>query len=155
MKDISFSPQDGSSLRIGIVVANWNNDITNKLLRGCKQALKKNKVKATHITVVHVPGAFELPFAARTLIETESFDAIVVLGCLIKGETLHFEVIAQAVANGVMELNVDEEVPVIFGVLTCLTEQQAKKRSQGKENHGILWGQSAVHMALLKKQSLS
>jgi 6,7-dimethyl-8-ribityllumazine synthase len=112
-------------------------------------------VKAKNITCIEVPGAYELPFAARHLIKSKKkFDAIVVLGCLIKGETMHFEYIADAVAHGLMELNVDEDIPVVFGVLTCLNEKQAHDRAFGKNNHGISWGHTAVEMGLLKKKKV-
>lgn len=153
MKDAAplFAPINGSKLKIGIVLAKWNNEVTTGLLIGALQALNECKVLEKNITVVEVAGAYELPFAAKTLIQSKKkFDAVITLGCLIKGETMHFEYIASSVAQGLMELNVDEDIPVVFGVLTCLNEKQAVVRSRGKHNHGYGWGYTAVEMALLK-----
>lgn len=149
MKSGNFLKLDGSKLRVGIVMSRWNLEITESLLRGCKQGLRTCGVKSKNIFLQEVPGSFELLFGARTLIRSGKVDVVVVLGCLILGETAHFEVIAQAVANGVAELNVDEDVPVVFGVLTCLDEMQARVRSRGKNNHGVSWGMTAVEMGLL------
>lgn len=147
----SFSKLNGSGLRIGIVRARWNNEIPTSLLEGCKEALLKTRVKKQNITVIEVPGCFEIPFAAKNLIKSrKKYDAVIALGCLIKGETMHFEYIADAVANGLMELNLNEKAPVIFGVLTCLNEKQALARSRGENNHGIGWGYTAVEMGLFK-----
>lgn len=153
MKETSprYSPMNGSKLKIGIVLAKWNNEVTTGLLVGALQALTECKVPEKNITVVDVAGSYELPYAARVLMKSKKkFDAIITLGCLIKGETMHFEYIASSVAQGLMELNVDENIPVVFGVLTCLNEKQAKVRSRGKDNHGYGWGYTAVEMALLK-----
>ena len=154
MKDTApfFTPINGSKLKIGIVVAKWNNEVTTGLLVGALQALTECKVLEKNITVVDVAGSYELPYAARILMKSKKrkFDAVITLGCLIKGETMHFEYIASSVAQGLMELNVDEDIPVVFGVLTCLNEKQAKVRSRGKSNHGYGWGYTAVEMALLK-----
>lgn len=151
MKSIKFSKMDGGTLTVGIVVSRWNADVTNGLLRGCKKALQESGVLKKNIKLLKVPGAFELPFAARHLIENSEVDVVITLGCLIKGETFHFEYVADAVAHGIMELNVDEDVPVIFGVLACLNEKQALDRSRGENNHGYWWGLSAVEMGRLKK----
>ncbi len=142
---------DGSKLRVGIVISRWNFDITEGLLIGALQALTECKVKEKNISVLDVTGSYELPFAARKMMQRKpGYDVVLTLGCLIKGQTMHFEYIADAVAHGIMELNVDEKTPVIFGVLTCLNQKQAKVRSQGKNNHGYGWGMTAVEMALLK-----
>lgn len=154
-KGVTLEKKNGSALKIGVVWTQWNPKIVGPLLSGCRKALFDAGVKAQHVTEISVPGSFELPFAAKKLIDSKKkFDAIVVLGCLIKGETMHFEYIADAVAHGLMELNVDEDVPVVFGVLTCLNEKQAKARSTGKNNHGYFWGQTAVDMGLLKKSKV-
>ncbi len=150
MKKISFSQMDGSNLRIGIVVARWNSAITKKLLDGCIQALEHSQVKKDNITIVEVPGSFELPFAAKQLANKNDIDVVVCIGLLIKGETVHFEYISEAVSKGIMDINTLADTPVIFGVLTCLTEEQAIARSTGENNHGYGWGKSAVEMGLLK-----
>lgn len=148
-KEVTFGKLNGSKLKIGIVASRWNAKVVDALLNGCMSALTECKVKKQNITLLRVPGSYELPFAARHLIEKKKVDAVVCLGCLIKGETMHFEFLAQAVTAGIMELNVDEDAPVVFGVLTCLTEKQARARSTGKNNHGYGWGMTAVEMGLL------
>lgn len=148
---LEYKELNGSKLKIGIVVARWNNDVTTGLLLGALQALTECKVAEKNIRVIDVVGSYELPYAAKVMMESKKkFDAIITLGCLIKGETMHFEYIASAVAQGIMELNVDEKVPVVFGVLTCFNQKQAKARAKGKNNHGYGWGMTAVEMALLK-----
>lgn len=147
-----FEKINGSKLKIAIVVARWNEEVTTGLLVGALQALTESQVSEKNIAVTTVAGAYEIPFAAKSLIQSKKkFDAIITLGCLIKGETMHFEYIAASVAQGLMDLNVHENIPVVFGVLTCLNEKQALTRSRGKNNHGYGWGYTAVEMALLKK----
>lgn len=153
-KNVTFSKLNGSKLKIGIVASRWNSKVVDALVDGCMRAFEECKVKKKNITVLRVPGSYELPFAARQIIEKKKVDAVVCLGCLIKGETMHFEFLAQAVAAGIMELNVDESAPVVFGVLTCLNEKQARVRSTGKNNHGYGWGLTAVEMGLLSKYHL-
>lgn len=149
---IEFPKVNGKNLRIGIVVARWNFAITKGLLEGCVRALKETGVQYKNVQIIEVPGSFELPLAAQNLIKTKKVDAVVVLGCLIKGETMHFEYIAEATAQGLMRVNLDTGKPVVFGVLTCLTEKQAKARSVGENNHGYGWGMTAVEMVLQVKK---
>ena len=149
-KGIIFSKKDGSKLKIGIVTAEWNRAITGPLFDACNKALQDSGVKAEHIFAIDVPGSFELPLGAKYLIDTHGVDAVVCLGCLVKGETMHFEYIAEAVSHGIMNLGLDTGIPVVFGVLACLTEAQAIARSTGDNNHGYGWGKTAVEMALLK-----
>jgi 6,7-dimethyl-8-ribityllumazine synthase len=98
------------------------------------------------------PGSFELPFAAKMLADYGTYDAIICIGCLVKGETMHFEYIAEAVSNGVMKVQLDSGVPCLFGVLTVMNLQQAIVRSTGEANEGISWGNSVVEMGLLRKR---
>lgn len=149
MKGIEFNEIDGSKLRIGVVVANWNRSVTENLEQGVLDGLKKNSVLDENITILRVPGSFELLYGAASL--QDHVDAVVCLGVLIKGETMHFEYIAEAVSNGIAQMNVKGTTPVIFGVLTCLNEEQAIVRATGENNHGYGWGMSAVEMALLKR----
>ncbi len=114
------------------------------------QALHVCGVTKRNITIMEVPGSYELVYGAKVLVQSKC-DAVVALGVLVKGDTMHFEYIAEAVANGLMRLNIDSGTPVLFGVLTCLTQKQAEERSVGKKNHGYNWGLSAVHMARIKK----
>ncbi len=150
MKGITFSKQNGSGLKIGIVIARWNEAVTYPLRDACKKALIDAGVLDAGIIELEVPGAYEVVYGAKHLIES-GCDAVVTIGCLIKGSTMHFEYIAEAVSQGIMNLNTDTGVPVIFGILTCLTEEQATERSTGDKSHGYAWGQSAVEMALVGK----
>ncbi|KAF8984465.1 hypothetical protein CPC16_011532 [Podila verticillata] len=201
-------PQDGSNLRVLIVRTRWNTAIVDGLVDGAKKAMiEQHNVKPENIVVESVPGAYELPFAAKKLLEVsqiraaegandlmgsvnlldslslnsptvsrpastagsqpassgspskQAFDAVICIGVLIKGSTMHFEYICDAVSQGIMRVGLDSGVPVIFGVLTCLSEEQALDRAgmdkAGKgHNHGLDWGSGAVEMALLKSRSL-
>lgn len=145
---------NGSQMRIGIIRTRWNTEHVENLTNGCKQALKDCKVDEDNIFETSVPGSFELPLAARFLALSGTVDAIVCIGVLIKGETMHFEYIADAVAKGVMNIGIQTSTPIIFGVLTCLNEKQVKARSTGDNNHGYDWGKSAVEMALLRTEAM-
>ena len=113
-------------VRIAVIVSEYNRNITRELEARCLKTLQKAGV--AKITVAHVPGAFELPYACQRAIQTQKPHAVIALGCIIKGETLHFELIAQATANGIMEVGLRHNLPVIFGVLTPYTLAQAKAR---------------------------
>ncbi|KAG0257310.1 hypothetical protein BG011_004024 [Mortierella polycephala] len=201
--DPASVPQDGSNLRILIVHTRWNSVIVQGLVEGAKKAMiEQHNVKPENIVIESVPGAYELPFAAKKLLEVsqiraaesandlmgnvnlldglnltssssdakpasssapsaskQAFDAVICIGVLIKGSTMHFEYICEAVSQGIMRVGLDSGVPVIFGVLTCLNEEQALSRAgmdkAGKgHNHGLDWGSGAVEMALLKSRSL-
>ena len=134
----------------GIVVSEWNKEITDNLLQGAVETLLEHGVDEKDIYVRHVPGSFELPFGASTLLEKKKFDAVICLGCVIQGETRHFEFISQAVAHGIMKVSLSEGIPVIFGVLTTDTLQQAKDRSGGAlGNKGTEAAVTALKMAAL------
>ncbi len=151
-KGIKFEPLKGGKLKIGVVYTRWNAEVVHPLLDGCLRAFEECGLKKKNITLLEVAGAYELPYAAKTLIARKGgYDAVVALGCLIKGETMHFEYIAEAVSYGLMELGLKTNTPVVFGVLACMNEEQAKARSTGKNNHGIGWGYTAVEMGLLRK----
>ena len=143
---------DGSSFKIGIVVSEWNADITNALLEGAKETLLKAGVLEDNIEVLYVPGSFELPWGARQIMKPGKRDAVICLGCIIQGETKHDEYIASAVASGIMQLGLMSGIPVIFGVLTTNTEEQAKDRAGGKHgNKGTECAVAAIKMAALKR----
>jgi len=143
---------DGSKYKLGIAVSKWNPEITNALLNGAKETLLKANVSEDNISVVHVPGSFELPVAAKMLLQTESFDGIIALGCVIKGETSHNEYINTAVANGLTQLSLVSGKPCVFGVLTPNDMQQALDRAGGKHgNKGHEAAATALHMIALKK----
>jgi 6,7-dimethyl-8-ribityllumazine synthase len=146
----SFSElPDGSSFKFGIVVSQWNHDITDALLAGAKETLLKANVKEENIEVLSVPGSFELPWGARQLIKADRKDGIICLGCLIQGETKHDEYIASAVANGIMQLSIMSGLPVVFGVLTTHTVEQAKERAGG--THGNKGSEAAAAVLQLAK----
>ena len=139
--------------RFAVVVSRFNEEITEGLLRGAREAFAEAGVDAERITVVRVPGAFEIPLIARRLAKSGRFDAVVCLGCLIKGDTMHFEYIASAVAQGIMDVSADTGVPVTFGVLTTLTEAQAVRRaSEDSDNKGREAAMAALEMAALGRQ---
>ena len=142
---------DGSSSKIGIVVSEWNADITNALLNGTKETLLKAGVLEDNIEVLYVPGSFELPWGARQIMKPGKKDAVICLGCIIQGETKHDEYIAAAVASGIMQLGLMSGIPVIFGVLTTNTEEQAKDRAGGKHgNKGSEAAVAALQMAIVR-----
>ncbi len=142
---------DGSSFKIGIVVSQWNADITNALLEGAQDTLLKAGVQSDNLEILYVPGSFELPWGARQIMKPGKRDAVICLGCIIQGETRHDEYIASAVASGIMQLGLMSGVPVIFGVLTTNTEEQAKDRAGGKHgNKGSEAAAAALQMAYVR-----
>lgn len=154
LKNLSSYNKDeipsGEKCIFGIVVSEWNKEITDNLLQGAVETLLEHGVDEKDIYVRHVPGSFELPFGASTLLEKKKFDAVICLGCVIQGETRHFEFISQAVAHGIMKVSLSEGIPVIFGVLTTDTLQQAKDRSGGAlGNKGTEAAVTALKMAAL------
>ena len=140
----------GAGPRFAIVVARVNEDVTRGLLSGARAALREASVQDANVTVIHVPGAFEIPLAAMRVAETGRYDAVICLGCLIKGDTMHFEYIASAASHGIMEAAAATGVPMTFGVLTTLTEEQAFARAaDGPDNKGREAAAAAVEMATL------
>lgn len=150
-KGITFAELDGSSLRIGIVTARWNSELTHSLRDAAIQGLKDCRVADDNIISIDVPGSYELVAGAKYLLDETAVDAVICLGVLVKGQTDHYEYIAEAVTQGIAHLNATGNVPVIFGVLTCREEAHARVRASGEGNHGKAWGKSAVEMALLRK----
>lgn len=145
---------NGSDVRVGIIMARWNEDIIQGLYKGVNESLTECGVKPSNVFTTYVPGSFELPITARFLAASKRVDAIICLGCLIKGETMHFEYIAQATATGIMQVSLESYVPCIFGVLTVLNKDQAIARSTGEKNEGLSWGKSAVEMGLNRMSAL-
>jgi 6,7-dimethyl-8-ribityllumazine synthase len=142
---------DLKEVRIGIIVSEWNSEITEALFEGCFDTLKKLGAKKKNIHHINVPGSFELPVAAKMLAESKKMDAVICLGCVIQGETRHFEFICSAVAQGIMDLNVRYNIPFVFGVLTCDSLEQARDRSGGKYgNKGIEAAITSVKMMIIK-----
>ncbi len=136
--------------RMAIVASRFNETITEGLLAGARDVLVEAGIREEDVVVVRVPGAFEIPLAAQRLAETGRFAAVVCLGCVIKGDTMHFEYIAGATTDGIARASVVTGVPMAFGVLTTLTEAQAVARSvPGPENKGREAALAAVEMATL------
>ena len=133
--------------RIAIVASRYNSHIVERLLKGCIDVLKKSGITEGDITVVRVPGAFEIPMAAGRLADTENYDAIIALGAVVRGETPHFEYISSGCANGLATIALQVEIPVIFGVLTVDNIDQAEDRSGDEEsNKGSEAARTAIEM---------
>jgi 6,7-dimethyl-8-ribityllumazine synthase len=140
----------GSELRIAVVVSRFNEDITKRLLRGALAALEQHGVQDPD--VLWVPGSLELPVTALALAERGNHDAIVCLGCVIRGETYHFELVAGQAAAGIMQVQLDTGVPVAFGVLTTEDKEQALARSGPKNNKGAEAAEVAIEMANVMRE---
>ena len=142
--------QSAPGYRFAIIVSRFNTDVTDGLLNGARAALAEAHVRDEDITLVRVPGAFELPVAAERLAGTGRFDAIICLGCVIKGDTMHFEYISAAASHGIMDVSTRSGVPVAFGLLTALDDEQARARAaDGPDNKGREAALAAVEMATL------
>jgi 6,7-dimethyl-8-ribityllumazine synthase len=138
-------------MRFGIVVSDWNKDITWSLLEGALNTLKKHGVAEKNIIVKHVPGSFELTIGAQFIAEYDDVDAVICLGCVIQGETPHFTYICQGVTQGITQLNIEYNIPFIYGVLTVNNKEQAVERSGGKHgNKGDEAAVTAIRMAALQ-----
>jgi len=139
-------------LRFGIVVAEWNTEITHALYQGCYDTLLKHGAQEDQIFTVQVPGSFELPTAARLLMGNYNPDAVICLGCVIQGDTRHNEYINQAVATGLTQLSLTSGRPCIFGLLTPNNLEQAQERAGGKHgNKGVEAAVTAIRMAALRQ----
>lgn len=142
--------RSAAGLRFAIVVSRFNEEITSGLFKGARAALAEASVRDEDIIVMHVPGAFEIPVAARRIADHGAVDAVIGLGCLIKGDTMHFEYIAAATSQGMMDVSTATGIPVAFGVLTAMTDRQAEERSaDGPGNKGREAALAAVEMATL------
>jgi len=137
----------------GIVVADWNKDITHALYEGAYDTLIKHGAKPENIHTLQVPGSFELPMGAKLSIKRDKPDAIICIGCVIKGETAHNEYINRSVSSALMQLSLMTDIPCIFGLLTPNDEQQAKDRAGGKHgNKGVEAAVTAIRMVELDKE---
>jgi 6,7-dimethyl-8-ribityllumazine synthase len=144
---------NGADFKIGIVISEWNDSITNNLLKGAIDALTDNGVKESNIIVKYVPGAFELPLGAQWLAQDDTIDGVVAIGVVIQGETRHFDFVCQGATDGIMEVNLKYDKPVAFCVLTDNTLQQSIDRSGGKHgNKGIECAIACMKMIALKKE---
>ena len=150
--DIATLPS-AVNYRFGIVISEWNPEITEALYKGAYITLLKTGATENNIISKLVPGSFELPLGAQFMIEYLKVDCVICLGCIIQGETRHFEFICQTVAAGISQLNLTYNVPVIFGILTTDNYQQAKERAGGKHgNKGVEAAVAGIKMVTLKKE---
>lgn len=141
------------NLRVAIVRAEWNGHITSRLTQGAIDVFKAQGLQDGDVEVFDVPGAVELTFGASQLIESELFDAVIVFGCVIRGGTPHFDYVCQSVTQGITALNADCDIPVIFGVLTVDTEQDALDRAGGPMgNKGAEAAEAAIKMVAFKRR---
>lgn len=144
---------EGSGLKIGIVVSRFNEFITSKLLDGAIDCLRRNNVADDAVTVAWVPGAFEIPAAAKKMSEQNKFDAVICLGAVIRGATPHFDLISAEVTKGIAQISLASSAPVVFGVITTDNIEQAVERAGTKAgNKGFDAALSAIEMANLFKQ---
>jgi 6,7-dimethyl-8-ribityllumazine synthase len=144
---------DGTGLKIGVVVARFNDFITGRLLEGCRDALVRNGVSDDDIEVAYVPGCFEIPIVARKMAASGDFDAVVTIGAVIRGSTPHFDYVAGQVSRGVATAGLETGVPVIFGVITTETIEQAIERAGARlTNRGFEAGLSAIETARVLAQ---
>ncbi len=143
----------GKDKIIGIVVSEWNSPITNSLLKGAVDTLISAGVKEDDIIIEYVPGSVELTFGAKTIIEGTLAHAVIVLGCVIQGETAHFDYVCDSVTQGITTLNLDYDSPVIFGLLTTNNQEQAEARAGGTHgNKGVDCAIAALKMIALQEK---
>ena len=144
-----------STLKIGIIVARFNDLITTKILSGCLDCLKRHGIDTSEISnqidIVWVPGSFELPIAAQTLLKKSKYDVLIALGAVIRGETSHYDVVISEASKGISKVSYDNNVPIIFGVLTTDNMQQALERAGIKNNLGWNYALQAIEMGSLIK----
>jgi len=146
----TFEGQLPASIRVAVVVSRFNEDVTSRMLEGALQTLQEHGIDEERTTVVHVPGAFEIPLMADRLANSGRFDAVVCLGAVIQGETDHHDYINHAVSQALMDVGRESGIPVTFGVLTCRTLEQAQSRAGGtKGNKGSEAALAALQMASL------
>ncbi|MBC7747996.1 MULTISPECIES: 6,7-dimethyl-8-ribityllumazine synthase [Flavobacterium] len=148
------SVPNAKDFRFGIVVAEWNDTITEGLFKGAIDALLENQVPAQHIIRWNVPGSFELIYGSKKMLQTQNVDAVIAIGCVIQGQTKHFDFVCEGVTQGIKDLNVQTDIPVIFCVLTDNTMQQSIDRSGGIHgNKGTEAAIAAIKMAYIRQQA--
>jgi 6,7-dimethyl-8-ribityllumazine synthase len=152
--DSTQPPLDGSGLRVAVVCGRFNDAITLRLLDGVWRGLSDCKVDASDVVVEWVPGAFEVPYAAKRIASSGRIEAVICLGAVIRGETSHYDFVAGECARGIQDTQLEVGVPVIFGVLTTENDQQALDRSEGPGGHNVgeECAHTAVEMALLTRR---
>jgi len=140
----------GDNLSIGLVVSEWNEDITESLYKGAYDTLVECGVLSNNIKRINVPGSFELVYGSKKMIQS-NVDVVIAIGCVIKGETEHFNYICQSVSNGIIDLNINFNIPVVFCVLTDNNKQQSEDRSGGKHgNKGVEAAITALKLSVIK-----
>lgn len=145
---------NAKDFRFGIVVSEWNDSITEGLYKGAIEALLENQVPAQHIIRWNVPGSFELIYGSKKMLQTQNVDAVIAIGCVIQGQTKHFDFVCEGVTQGIKDLNVQTDIPVIFCVLTDNTMQQSIDRSGGIHgNKGTEAAIAAIKMAYIRQQA--
>ena len=145
---------NAKDFRFGIVVSEWNDSITEGLFSGAIEALLENQVPAQHIIRWNVPGSFELIYGCKKMLQTQNVDAVIAIGCVIQGQTKHFDFVCEGVTQGIKDLNVQTDIPVIFCVLTDNTMQQSIDRSGGIHgNKGTEAAIAAIKMAFIRQQA--
>ena len=146
---------NASTLKVGIVIARFNDLITNKILSGCLDCLKRHGLDTSELSnqvdIVWVPGSFELPIAAKTIMKKKSYDVVIALGAVIRGETSRYDVVISEASKGISQVSNENNVPIIFGVLTTDTMQQALERAGIKTNLGWNYALQAIEMGSLIK----
>lgn len=155
MTYITFNTPDDDvqDAHIGIVCSCFNRFIVERLQEACLDQLQAAGVRREHITLVHVPGAFEIPVAVQRLLKKRKCDAVITLGAVIRGETPHFEYIASECARGIAKVGLENDVPIIFGVLTVNNKEQAEERSGPEEsNKGAESARAALHMVSIMRR---
>lgn len=144
---------DATGMRVALVVARYNAEICERLLEGALACLQQHGVRQRDLQVVRVPGSFEIPLMARKLAQSGSHDAVVCLGALVRGDTLHYEIIAREVSSGIARASLDSGVPITFGVLITENHQQAEERAGGKMgNRGADAALAAIEMVELMRR---
>lgn len=145
-----------NDVSIGIIVSEWNKEVTERLLNGALKTLEEHGIQEDQIQVETVPGSFELPLAAQMMVEYAEVDTVICLGAIIQGETRHFEFISQAVSQGINRISLDYTTPVVFGVLTPDNQEQALERAGGKHgNKGVEAAYTALKMLSLEYKLLN
>lgn len=148
------SVPNAKDFRFGIVVSEWNDSITEGLYKGAIEALLENQVPSQHIIRWNVPGSFELIYGSKKMLQTQNVDAVIAIGCVIQGQTKHFDFVCEGVTQGIKDLNVQTDIPVIFCVLTDNTMQQSIDRSGGVHgNKGTEAAIAAIKMAYIRQQA--
>ncbi len=149
----SESVPSAEAMRFGIVVSEWNSKVTGALMQGAVDTLKKNGAQDANIKVLTVPGSFELIYGATQMVKSGKFDAVIAIGCVVRGDTPHFDYICEGTTEGLSLLNKDYEIPVIYGLLTCNNMEQAEMRAGGSlGNKGDECAITAIKMVDYKKR---